>query len=261
MSDGHDGGGLRWLLTYADMITLLMAFFIMMYSMSVLNLEKFQSAAAGLREEFGPSTGGGQSGGSGILDHAKPITPPLEEGLVSVQQQLQEYIEDHALDDAIHITQQARGLVITLASDNLLFSVGEARLRESALYIVDQIAGLLREIPNPVVIEGHTCSLPIRTARYPSNWELSGARACAVVRYLVEEWNVGPERLAAIGYGASRPVASNRDEESRALNRRVEIVLLVTGEDGSAGAASLPGREEPGEGAPSHAQPPDGEPP
>jgi len=231
MSDGHDGGGsLRWLLTYADMITLLMAFFIMMYSMSVISKEKFEQAASSFRSEFGAPVRGEGAGGSSILPHLGASTSAsLEESLQSVKDELEEYIEENDLRDLLQTREEARGLVITLVSDNLLFPVGEAMLRAPALSILDRIAGLLRDVPNLTVIEGHTCSLPIKTSRYPSNWELSAARACAVVRYLVEQWEIDPVRFAATGYAASRPVAPNDREEGRAKNRRVEIVLLASG--------------------------------
>ena len=126
----------------------------------------------------------------------------------------------------IHTSRELRGLVITVVSDNLLFSVGQAELRPPALAILDQIAELLRGLPNSIAIEGHTCSLPISTSRYPSNWEPSAARACAVVHHLIERWQIDPVRLAATGCADSRPVGSNESEETRTLNRRVEIVIL-----------------------------------
>ncbi len=245
MSEGHDGGGdLRWLLTYADMITLLMAFFIMMYSMSVISVEKFDQAAASLRSEFGTPGRHRPGGGSGLLPHpGRSAGVQLEEPLQSVKDELEEYIEENDLQSLIQTTEEVRGLVITLVSDNLLFPVGEATLRAPALSIVNEIAGLLQDIPNLIVIEGHTCSLAIKTSRYPSNWELSAARACAVTRYLVEQWGIDEVRLAATGYAASRPVESNDREEGRAKNRRVEIVLLASG----------PASEGEGEGAPASA--------
>jgi chemotaxis protein MotB len=231
MSGGHDGGGgLRWLLTYADMITLLMAVFIMMYSMSVVSMEKFNQAAAGLRAEFGGKASS-QAGGASARPHPDLMDtdlPALEDDLQSVRQQLEEYIKENELEEVIRTSHEGRGLVITLVSDNLLFPVGEATLRAPALSILDKIARLLQDIPNLVVIEGHTCILPIRTERYPSNWELSAARACAVVRYLAEQWHIDPVRMAATGYGESRPVQPNDSEEGRALNRRVEIVILAS---------------------------------
>jgi len=228
MSDGHDGGGgLRWLLTYADMITLLMAFFIMMYSISVVSMEKFEQAAASLRSEFGSPLKAERTGASALISHTA-ATPTLEQPLQSVKDQLEDYIRENGLEDLLQTREEARGLVITLVSDNLLFPVGEATLRAPALSILDRIGGLLRNLPNLIVIEGHTCSLPISTDRYPSNWELSAARASAVVRYLAGQWQIDPQRLAATGYADSRPIAPNDREETRAQNRRVEIVLLAS---------------------------------
>ncbi|MDH4180322.1 MAG: hypothetical protein OEV33_07400, partial [Armatimonadota bacterium] len=141
---------MRWLLTYADMITLLMAFFIMMYSMSVISLDKFKRAASSLRSEFGPaqpSTGSG-SGGSGLLPYRAPTTgsfvPILEEDVKLVEDKLHEYISQNQLQNLVYTKHEYRGLVISLVSDNLLFPVGEAELRPPALAILDRISELLR---------------------------------------------------------------------------------------------------------------------
>jgi chemotaxis protein MotB len=236
-SGGHEAGGMmRWLLTYSDMITLLMAFFIMMYSMSVLNLDKFRRAAASLRAEFGPQVRArDEAGGGGVLAHPLPGADEraMEPQVQSVEDQLAKYIQENNLADVVRVRREPRGLVISLVSDNLLFPVGEADLRPPALAILDKIAVLLAGIPNPIVVEGHTCNLPIHTPRYPSNWELSAARACSVVRYLTDRWGLPPSRLAATGYADSRPVAANRTEEGRVQNRRVDVVVLTqSGEPG-----------------------------
>ena len=230
---GHDAGGmLRWLLTYADMITLLMAFFIMMYSMSVISLDKFEAAASGLRAEFGPPAPNARSSrGAGLLPgttpHQEEMWAPLEEDIQAVADQLEEYVAERDLADLVSTRQEQRGLVISVVSDNLLFPVGQAELRAPALSILDEIAGLMKELPNNIIVEGHTCNLPIRTALYPSNWELSAARACRVVRHLAERKGVSSTRLAATGYGDSRPVSPNDTEEGRVRNRRVDIVIVA----------------------------------
>ncbi|UCC69077.1 MAG: OmpA family protein [Armatimonadota bacterium] len=254
--DNEGAGMMRWLLTYADMITLLMAFFIMMYSMSVISSDKFKRAASSLRAEFGPAEARRSlTQGSGLLPYARPgdtLTdlPALEEALQLAKDQLEEYIKKNDLQDVIQTSHESRGLVITLVSDNLLFPVGAAELRSPALVILNRIAGLLRTMPNRIVIEGHTCSLPISTPRYPSNWELSAARACAVVRYLIDRWQIDSLRLAATGYADSRPVASNDDEEGRSFNRRVEVIILPTanpsaGEEPAAPETRPPSRRSP----------------
>ena len=230
---GHDAGGMmRWLLTYADMITLLMAFFIMMYSMSVLNREKFQKAAAGLRAQFGPQRMRFASGGAGmgIGPHREAAEArrmaELRETLESVEDQLQDYIEANQLETVVSTQRETRGLVVSLVSDNLLFPAGEAELRPEALSLLSRIAGLLKQIPHPISVEGHTCDIPISTERFPSNWELSAARACSVVRYLSEQQGISPTRLSAIGMADTRPVAPNKSPRGRARNRRVDIVIL-----------------------------------
>jgi len=226
---GHDaGGGMRWLLTYADMITLLMAFFIMMYSMSVLNQEKFKQAAKSLRSEFGPTRPDFTDQGAGLLPNQGTAEElQLEKDVQSVEDRLQEYVRKNDLEDLIRTSHRDRSLVITVASDNLLFPRGDADLRPPALAILGKVAGLLKGIPNAITIEGHTCDLPISTERFPSNWELSAARACSVARYLVDKQGLDPKRLAAAGYGESRPVAPNDSEDGRVRNRRVNLVILA----------------------------------
>jgi len=227
---GHAAGSMeRWLLTYADMITLLMAFFIMMYSMSVLNQEKFKQAAESLRTEFGPKKPTAAQGAGLLPGAGNEESPQLEQDVQSVEDRLQDYVKKNNLEELIRTSHRDRSLVISVASDNLLFARGEAELRPPALAILDKVAGLLQRIPNAITVEGHTCDLPISTQRFPSNWELSAARACSVVRYLAEEKGLDPNRLAATGYGASRPVAPNDSEDGRVRNRRVDLVILSHG--------------------------------
>ena len=236
---GHDAGGMmRWLLTYSDMITLLMAFFIMMYSMSVLNQEKFKQAAESLRSQFGPPNPKAPQGGAGLMpDVSSGDSQPLEEDVQSVEDRRKEYVKENNLQDLIQTSHRDRALVISLASDNLLFARGDADLRPPALAILDKVAGLLQGIPNAIAVEGHTCNLPISTERFPSNWELSAARACSVVRYLANEKRLDPKRLAATGYGDSRPIAPNDSEDGRVQNRRVNLVILAQAAPENAGAS------------------------
>jgi chemotaxis protein MotB len=220
---------MRWLLTYADMITLLMAFFIMLYSMSILNLARFQEVALSIRSGFGEEHRGqglaarGPSRGAGIR--------PLEAGGTvagvpySLIRGLKGQIERQGLDGKVLLGSDERGLVVTLLSDSVLFPVGEARIRPEARAILRGIASLIREVPNDVRVEGHTCSLPVRSGQFASNWELSTARATEVVRFLIGQ-GVPAGRLSAAGYADQRPVASNASEATRVRNRRVEIVLL-----------------------------------
>lgn len=244
----HDSGGpLRWLLTYADMITLLMAFFIMMYSMSALDLEKFSLAADSLRQEFGESR---MSEPPRVLfrDEAggrlRPSLLPLSLGLGGTSsygpdasamavlqdmvsfQQLRQYLQANHLDHQVRPRVERRGFVVSLLADGLLFPAASAQMTGNCRGILARLAGVLRDLPNDVCVEGHTCDLPPRGTGYPSNWELSTARATQVARYFIEVQRIPAHRLSAAGYASSKPLVPNTCERNRILNRRVDIVIL-----------------------------------
>ncbi|HEX3000201.1 MAG TPA: flagellar motor protein MotB [Armatimonadota bacterium] len=245
---GHDGGGsLRWMLTYCDMITLLMAFFIMMYSMSVLDLAKFQQTATSLRQEFGQGALDGQgkfilNGGSkpDLRPSITPFNPPPpkpgggKKGNDAQQappgfRKLETYLKEKHLNGVVRVWREKRGLVISLSADGLLFPAGSAHITPSCRGVLERLADAVSEVSNEVRVEGHTCDLPPRSGEYPSNWELSTARATSVIRYFIETQGVSAQRLSAAGYAASRPVVPNDNEHHRALNRRVDIVILNPG--------------------------------
>jgi chemotaxis protein MotB len=263
----------RWLVSYADFITLLFATFTALYAIAQSKLTDDNKAADEIKKSFqqetllkgiasvfqGQSTptdrpnpafeetgkGEGVVGKyeSLILTHGekKQIEELLEE-LDEVANELQQYIEqalsnpaedfDQAFDDlagvplrGLEVTLQERGVKISFDS-RLLFPSGSAELNKKSIRFLDQVASrLLKSTPTHLVhIEGHTDSSPI-TGRYPSNWELSSARACAVVRHFVNQHKFNPTDLAAIGYAESRPVTSNSSAKNRAKNRRIDIVL------------------------------------
>lgn len=232
---GHDAGGMmRWLLTYADMITLLVAFFIMMYSMSVVSLAKFEKLAVSVRGGFG-----GQTTGMGDTIIKKGYrTPPVpgvtEEGEMAVLGKIRHKITDYAqrkgLGSSIRAYVDERGLTVSFGSEQVLFDIGQATLKPKAKVVLHGIMKMLRDLSNPIRVEGHTCDLPISTPQFPSNWELSTTRATNVVRYLIAAEGVTPTRLSAAGYGDSRPRVPNSSESNRALNRRVDLVVIATSE-------------------------------
>ncbi len=227
----------RWLLTYADMITLLMAFFIMMYSMSVLNLQRFRAAASSIRTGFNAEDPGeaappGAAGGEGIFDGSKE---PLEaySGGASWEAigPLADYIDKEyggaeKGDTGVDIGQDHRGIVITMRSDAMVFLPGQAIIRKEAYPLLDRIAVALDQIDNLVQVEGHTCDIPPKSYEFPTNWELSAARATNVLRYLVERKNLPPDRFSVAAYGSMRPIAPNDSEENRKRNRRVELIII-----------------------------------
>ena len=221
----------RWLLTYADMITLLMAFFIMMYSMSVLNLAKFRNAAISIRSGFGGVLKGqGQSilGSSGKFA-AKPS--PIEGDTAGVSWKVIKPLVDYTGSDEsakkmVSLGEDERGLVITLLSDRTLFDTGRADVRPRAYPVLDRVAGLLIKTSNRIQVEGHTCDLPLKGSRYRDNLELSVARALKVLNYLEKEKGLPSDRFSVAGHGSTRPIWPNDSEENRSRNRRVEIVLV-----------------------------------
>ncbi|MER3475088.1 MAG: chemotaxis protein MotB [Armatimonadota bacterium] len=213
----------RWLLTYADMITLLVALFIMLYSMSAVNQEKFGALARSMRREFQvlPEQNGGKVLGT------RNVVDPLEQQA----SRLQQFLQKEGMQNQVRVRHEERGLVISLLSDGTLFDLGSAELKPSAKQVLDRVAEVLRAVPNPVLIEGHTDNLPIRTAQYPSNWELSAARAARVLRYLVQKGGIPAERLIAVGYADTRPLVPNSSPANRAQNRRVDIAVLKTSQN------------------------------
>ena len=138
---------------------------------------------------------------------------------------VKQYLEAHNLQDAISANRTERGVVLVLP-ENILFNSGEAMILESGKPFLQKVGSLLTEIPNAVKVEGHTDSRPISNYRYPSNWELSGARASSVIRYLVEEFHFAENRFSGAIYGETRPIVPNTSPSNWSQNRRVEIVIL-----------------------------------
>lgn len=213
----------RWLLTYADLITLLLAFFVVMYSMSRVDAKKFGKMAEALN--------GVLKGGDQIIknetESRKTGHGLLQLGnLKMIQQQIEERFKEINRQGEIKSELTERGLVVHIM-ESALFGEASADLKPRALEILDLIADKVRPLPNHVRIEGHTDDRPINTIVYPSNWELSSARATAVVRYLTSLHGIAPDRISALGYGEYRPISPNSSIENRAQNRRVDIVILT----------------------------------
>jgi chemotaxis protein MotB len=217
------------------MVTLLMTFFVLLFALSTLNAKKFEKLAFSLQSTFGTAPSGGPvSKGSGVLPGAAPVEPaplPPEESpeaqLLEIQSRIQAYIAESGLSEVMAAEQDPRGLVIRFR-DQVLFDLGKADLKPGAMAALDKVGEAIRGIPNDIRIEGHTDCLPINTLRFPTNWDLSAARAVAVLQYLSARFDLPPSRLSIAGYGEYRPVSPNDDEAGRRLNRRVDIVILST---------------------------------
>ncbi len=228
--EGHDNLE-RWLLTYADMITLLTAFFLMMYSMSVVSKGKFNQMATSVRGGFTGSADGGQSilQGGGAHSNTMGVTTDTQEAhYENAVSDLNSYVEQHNLDGKVSVRSDQRGVIITLLSDKMLFRRGSAVLSSNSGAVLDKVGKILKAAPNDIQIEGHTCNLPISSAQFPSNWELSTARAGVVLRYFTEHYGLPDKRFNASGYADTRPLLPNTTEARREKNRRVDIVLLKT---------------------------------
>jgi chemotaxis protein MotB len=262
----HEESEERWLLTYADMITLLMALFMVLFSISSVNISKVQVLQKSLRAAFsGDILPGGKAiakpGASANSSHFPsnidvqaivPVTASTASTLQSssthgsassqaavsasaaerqeqlfgqIKHELEAYAQSHGFAKKVQTTIEARGLVIRVLTDDLLFASGQASLSPRSDALLSEIAQLLQLAEgHPVAVEGNTDNVPIHGGTYPSNWELSTARASTVVRFLLAK-GVAPSRLTAVGYAEQRPVASDGTPEGRALNRRVEIVV------------------------------------
>lgn len=222
----------RWLLTYADLITLLMVFFVVLYSMSSADTTKFKAVSAALQQAFNLDVLQGQAPTS-IGDGSALPAPPADTlistsdvpQVAQIKNKVLAALEGATQVPDVEVTTDRDGVVIRL-SGSYLFDSGRAELKPNSLAVLDAIATVIRPLENEVRIDGHTDSMPIDSARYPTNWELSAARALAVTRYLSETDNVRAGRLIAAGFGEFRPLAPNDTRDGRAKNRRVEIHLL-----------------------------------
>ncbi|MFN4325838.1 MAG: flagellar motor protein MotD [Azonexus sp.] len=228
----------RWLVSYADFITLLFAFFVVMYAISSVNEGKYRVLSNSLTNAFKNTTG--QPGGQPIaviqgapLLPVKPLAKPdkavdakkveQREKMKSMADDIKNALQPLIAQGKVKLLETSRGVTIEI-NDSVLFPAGQAKLEPASMSAMLAIARVLAESDFPITIEGHTDNVPIATAQFPSNWELSAMRATTVLR-LFNEGGVGAERLTAIGYGETRPIDTNTTPEGRARNRRVSILI------------------------------------
>lgn len=194
----------EWIFTYGDMVTLLLAFFVLLFSFCKTDVEKFRSVA----ESFKPTP---------------PGTPFFQEGQESVLDQLSQRIESAEISEEVFVTIDERGVVVSF-KDTVLFEPASASLTGEARKALGRFVKFLYALPNDIEIEGHTDDRPISSARFPSNWELSAARAGAVARFMEGEGIKGG-RMRVVGYGEYRPKFINDSPAKRALNRRIDVII------------------------------------
>lgn len=222
-----EGGGSTWLCTFNDLITLLMVFFVLIFVMSSGDAEKFQEMRNSIMRGLGLLDSKGM-GSAGIVKGPTSVRrlSPREEDPSEISDEIKDYVSD--IDSAmpwIDTSITENGLTISLEG-SVAFEPGIADINPRVFPALKGIGKLINKIPNAVRVEGHSDNVPISTPKFPSNWELSIARAANVTKYLIEHANVSPLRLSAVGYGDSRSLLPNDTAKQRAKNRRVEIVLL-----------------------------------
>lgn len=259
----------RWLLSYADMITLLMAFFVVLYAMSNVDSKKYEKLAASLSESLGPRQvtpvdldlnpplrREGERTRRPIDRNTQsptpPPPPPAPQPDAKSQKELRQEKAERLRDEVVNkllgedskdeimvsVSEDFREVSIRLAA-SLLFQPGSADMEQSAVPMLEEMAAILLPLKLPVKIEGHTDNVPINTPQFQSNWQLSAARAANVLLYMQNQFGLPPNLLSASGYGEFRPITDNETPDNRARNRRVEFVVAVPDEEENANLESV----------------------
>lgn len=214
----------RWLVSYADFITLLFAFFVVLFASSQIDRRKTGAVASSIQSAFA-GTAHGSLAASPPAARSGESAPGLPEGTRALEQQLRTALASEM--DREYVSLEAGRGELTLSLKEVgFFESGSAELQQSSANSIGRIARILQQYDNPVRVEGHTDNVPISTARFASNWELSTARAIAITRTLTVQFGIRASRLSVAGFAEHRPVRPNADSAGRAANRRVDIVII-----------------------------------
>ena len=247
-----EGGGAGWLTTYSDMATLLLTFFILLFTYSNVDAQKFRALSSSLQFSLNSSAGGGSilegnppgdpikavvpgskgSSGEGYTPEPSGGKTMREKEIQRIYQTVHAFVQEEGLFADVKLRTDRRGVIIDI-NESILFDRGKTELKPDSLVILNKLTKLIRSFDNNIIVEGHTDDVPMRRAPFPSNWELSVIRATTVVRYFVEEKHIDPCRLSAAGYGEYRPVVPNNSEKNRARNRRVNMLIVASMEGGT----------------------------
>lgn len=246
-------GAPLWMTTYGDLMTLLLCFFVLLFSFSTIDVVRFKEVIVELQGALGVLSGGPMVLNMGDIPQKSIVQAQavsVKTQITEVKKEIEKKVKEENLEKDVQITIDERGLRIRF-TDKVLFDLGKAEIKLGAIPILQAVGEELSSIANHVLIEGHTDDWPIRTLQFPSNWELSTSRATALIHYFIEESGVDPTRLSAAGYGKYHPVAPNDSPENKAKNRRVDVVVLLGEEDKAAlkqdmRANTLMGLERPG---------------
>jgi chemotaxis protein MotB len=240
----------RWLITYADLITLLLIFFVIMYAMSKIDTQKYEILAQSLNLQYTKSEsimpqGSGVIGSLNIAkakdgdltwndekekkekeDKEKQFSELREQQLQDLMQKVQQYIQQQNLQSQVFVANTPRGITVTL-NDLFVFDLGRADLKQEAYPILDQLSSLFPTLDSVISIEGHTDNVPLATGSlFKDNWRLSSERSLSVLRYFTDTVGMDPKKFMSSAFADTHPVADNSTPENRSKNRRVEIIVL-----------------------------------
>lgn len=223
-----------WLNTYADLVTLLLCFFVLLFAMSKIDNEKFKQFILSFQSNKGMIIGNQGDTLPPIIDDFSDPTPKIteeseDEKFEKMYNELQRFVSENGLESNVSVYKEQDGILINF-KDSVLFDKASAVLREDAVNILTELSTILHSFDRMVKVEGHTDNDPINNALYPSNWELSTARAVGVVKFFIEgvpyDRQIPPHLLQAAGYGEYHPLVENNSEENKAKNRRIEIAII-----------------------------------
>ncbi len=218
-AEDHDKD--RYLITYADLITLLLGLFIILYAISNIDLNKYKKMMNVMGSIFGNEKVASASAGVLPTTGKSAVISALQKLKVKVSR----VIKDNNLGDKFQVLENKRGVTLRI-QDRLMFPSGKAKLNNNFKKILLQVAKILQTVKNDIRVEGHTDNVPIKSKLYPSNWHLSVARALNTAYFLIHEGGLNPDKISIVGYAAYRPIADNSTPEGRAKNRRVDIVII-----------------------------------
>lgn len=215
--------GNSWLITYSDMITIILCFFIVFFTFTAEEASLLEK----IKDTLTTEVEGLNQENEKLKEEKESLSALLfgSENSIDSSENFMEFLEKNNLKESVYIIEEERGLVIRF-KDGVLFSSGKATISESGYNLLNEIAEKIQGIPNLVVIEGFTDNIPIKTNDFPSNWELSVARAIGVAKFMIDDMAIEEERISVSGFGEQRPIDTNDTEEGRANNRRIEITIL-----------------------------------
>ncbi|WP_227767231.1 flagellar motor protein MotB [Zhaonella formicivorans] len=232
----QQGGAPEWMTTFSDLMTLLLTFFVLLYSFSSIDANKFKAFLASFQgagilswgdaplEEISPPTTNEPSNKLKAGTSESLPTSAVEGSPMEVYAMVKNFIEEMGLEGEVQARIDENGVALYI-KDRILFDSGKADLKKEAKFILDPIAKLLSTVNEEIWVEGHTDNRPINTREFPTNWELSTARSSRVIRYFVEHKNLNPKKFVAVGYGEYRPLVPNTSPDNMQQNRRVVITI------------------------------------